>query len=98
MGCRNAERGEAARKKILEDVQKDIPVSNAINAEMQTALDERLILRAIDLAALRSVRTFVEGLEREGTLKRLDLLILNAAQTGAFSLLKIILVIHFNRE
>ena len=50
----------------------------ASNEEVGT----RLLVRILDLCSLSSVRAFVEGLEREGLLKRLDLLILNAGGPG----------------
>lgn len=88
MGCRNAVRGEASRRQIIEDVQNSLLASGVASTETPAILEARLLLRSIDLASLRSVRAFVESLEREGTLKRLDLLILNAAQTGAFFYMK----------
>lgn len=81
LGCRNAVRGESARKQMLEEYQKSRNTSGS-DSLLSGAIEQRLLLRSIDLSSLKSVRAFVEGLEREGVLTRLDLLILNAADVG----------------
>ena len=87
MGCRNAERSEAARQQMLTELlspsnaRADCPTALAPDETAET-LGARLVLRSIDLASLASVREFVAAAERDGLLQRVDLLILNAGVPG----------------
>ena len=81
LGCRNVDRGESARKQMLDEYQKRNTTQESDSPDL-TDVEKRLLLRTIDLSSLKSVRDFAEGLEREGALTRLDLFILNAAAIG----------------
>ena len=72
---------------MLDEYQKRNP-TQASGSTDSADIEKRLLLRIIDLASIKSVRAFVEGLERENALPRLDLLILNAAELGILSSLK----------
>ena len=98
MCCRDAGRGKAAHKQIIEKVQNDLLASGNASTETTAMLEDRLLLRFIDLASIRSVRMFVErfNFEYENTLKRLDLLILNAAQTGVLFCMNLVISSIFN--
>lgn len=89
MACRDASRAAAARSQILNELSSQSQASDKSKNESQEKplasneeVGARLLVRLLDLCSLRSVRAFVEGLEGEGLLKRLDLLILNAGGPG----------------
>lgn len=50
--------------------------------EALLTLEERLLVRKLDLSRLKSVRACVAELEKEGLAERIDLLILNAGVSG----------------
>ena len=87
MGCRNAERSDAARQQMLTELlspsnaRAGCPTALAPD-ETADSLGARLVLRSIDLASLASVREFVAAAERDGLLDRIDMLILNAGVPG----------------
>lgn len=91
MGCRSAERSEAAGKQMIAELlspnnsRPDSPTALA-PGETADTLGARLLIRTLDLASLASVREFVVAAERDGLLQRVDLLILNAGITGDFAL------------
>lgn len=82
MACRDAGRAQTARTQIITELSQLrlnsadlVPLRN--NRENDD-VEARLQFRALDLCSHRSVRAFVEGLERDGLAKRIDILILNA--------------------
>lgn len=66
----------------LSALEVSAPSKSTAGEQKELLLEERVLVRELDLARLRSVRACVATLEQEGLAERIDLLVLNAGIPG----------------
>lgn len=85
MACRDVQRGYAARRQIAVELARE----DADGKVKPFEVEQRLLVRVLDLASLSSVRAFADAFLRE--FDRLDVLILNAGAPGAHTYIYLVL-------
>ena len=77
-------RGTSENKNLpkLSSSEVSAPGKSSSAEQKELQLEERVLVRELDLSRLRSVRECVKALEQDGLAERIDLLILNAGIPG----------------